>query len=388
VYDLKQMIKNELEKDKGLAAKLAQVAGLANPSPLYKFLNESQREMNDFKGLLEIVRYLFMDREKEIMHDYILTLDPNGKCARVSLEYAICNRMHDLAYKLIAKLSECKNTESREWANLYFIDRQAEEGKITLSESVDAVNGLKLKSVESQAIGKMIRMYAYHGNRMIDMMFEMVTGLEEQIKKLNDDYLRFSYLCRLGILMLSVNLHLDNVEEARRYGKVVLDNTTQESLRYLAYLQLGNTYSFDSAEKALDYLNQARLICKELKNNEHKMKQVERSISFVQNYWGLKPEYLKHDSVEIAELHEIAFFHIRNGEYEKSIKILDGITDMSDHQKGFHFFYRGIISKDKENFYQSVMHFKLSGEKFYRKISLIELEKLGENKIALMAFSV
>jgi tetratricopeptide (TPR) repeat protein len=384
------MIKNELDKDKGLATKLAQVAGLANPSPLYKFLNEPDREMNDFKGLLEIVRYLFMDREKEIMHDYTLTLDPNGKCARISLEYSLSNRMYDITDTLIAKLSQSKNTDSREWALIYGIDRKVDKGEITLLESIDVIAEQRIKSKEMQSFGKMLQFYAYFKSRMFDMMFQISTGLEEKIKKINDNYIRFSYLCRLGLVMANVNLFSNNIDDARKYGRMVLDNTTQDSLRSVTYLQLGNAHIMENYEVSKDYLTQAYITCKNIENGKLRLIQVKRSLNFLNNYWGVKPEHLDFDSTEVSDVHEVAFYYIRSEQYEKAKVVLDGISNinMNDYQKGFHFFYRGLMSSEMDDFRNSVYHFKKSGDKYYRNLSLIELEKLGENPMVLKNFSI
>jgi hypothetical protein len=390
VYDLKQMIKNELDKDKGLATKLAQVAGLANPSPLYKFLNEPEREMNDFRGLLEIVKYLFMDREKEIMHDYILTLDPNGKCARISLEYSLSNRMYDITDTLISKMMNCKNAESREWATIYNIDRMVDKGDLNLFDSIDAINDVKIKTNEMKSFGKMIQTYAYYGHRMFEMMFQVSIGLEKNVKSLKDDYMRFSYLCRLGLVMIGVNLHLNYIEEARRQGQMILDNSTQDSMRSVAYHQLGNSYIFEDYQKAIDYLMQSRLATKGLHGGEVRLNKIERSINFLQNYWCIEAEYLKPNSNNILDIHELAFCYIKKSEPKKATEILDDveINSLSNNQKGFHFFYRGLLSNNREDFYKSIKYFKLSGDKFYRNASLLELKKLGENEIVLETLSV
>lgn len=389
-YNLKKMFLNEIDKNKSLKYKYTQLAGFANPTALHKFLTEEKREMNNFDGLLNMVRFSFLDREKEIMDSYIRTLDPNGKCARVSLEYAICNRMHDLAYYLIDRLSKSNNAESKEWAALYLLDRKVENGEVSQFESIEIINGMRLKTKEGIIFSKLLQIYAYQEKRLFEMMFQISEGLEIMIKKLADNYMRYSYLCRLAIAMASVNIHQNKISEARRYGQLVLDNTTQDSLRYLAYINLGNSYMFDNPEKAIDYLNQARLICKGLDNNSYKMAEVERSLNFVMNYWEIPAEYLNFESTNISDIHEVAFYYIRNND-RRGLQILESINidDLTPSQKGFHFFYRGLATKDKKYFYESLKYFNIAGDKYYKQISLIELKKLGtEEDYILDALSV
>src|SRR5690606_33351194 len=98
--DLKQMIRNEFDKDRGISKKIAEIAGYKNPTPLYKFLNEPSRELDNFYSLLKVVRALFPDRELELMENYLRTVDPNKKTARVGLEYAQVNNLTDLSDEL------------------------------------------------------------------------------------------------------------------------------------------------------------------------------------------------------------------------------------------------------------------------------------------------
>jgi tetratricopeptide (TPR) repeat protein len=145
----------------------------------------------------------------------------------------------------------------------------------------------------------------------------------------------------------------------------------------------------ESYEKALKYLNEGLKITEKF-NLENTKTQIIRSLNFVMNYWGEKPDYLNHNSNEIPDLHEVAFFYIRNSNYKMAIDILDSMNldSMNELQKGFHYFYRGLIGNSKEYFYKSVTHFKMSGDCFYRKLPLIELRKLGEHEMILNALSV
>jgi tetratricopeptide (TPR) repeat protein len=390
VYDLKQMIKNELDKDKGLATKLTQVAGLANPSPLYKFLNDSDREMNDFKGLLEIVRYLFMYREKEIMHDYILTLDPNGKCARCSLEYAVNNRMFELSDIIINKLISSTNSESKEWGKIYSLNNDVLVNHGKYFELMERVNELRIKSNEMKIFGQMLQMHSYYEGRKFDLFLQSSDGFEKKIRAIKDHYIRFNYLCRFGLISVAAHLHLDNVVEARRYANMVLDNSTQDSYRSLAYLQLGNSYILDNYDEAIECFNHARMYSVKLNDNGTRLTQVLRSITFVQNYWGKDVEYLNSKSHDVSDIHEVAFNKIRQGKHKEAIEILDSVEQLSlnSYVLGFHHFYRGLISGDIETFMESVINFKKSGDRYYRNLPLIELKKLGVDDIYLKALKI
>ena len=56
--NLKQMIKNECEKDNQLAAKLSKIAGYEKVNGFYKFINTPEKEMDNLGGLINIVKGL------------------------------------------------------------------------------------------------------------------------------------------------------------------------------------------------------------------------------------------------------------------------------------------------------------------------------------------
>jgi hypothetical protein len=165
------MIKNEIEKDKGLAARIANKMGHANPSTLNKFLNNPEREMESFCSLLTMVQELFPNREFEIMNEYIRSLDPNKKTARICLEYTqVNNQLKETHDYLLEALSNCSNKESNEMAKVYQIDNDVANGKIKPLEGITIFQSIKLKYPEAIAFATIGRYYIYHDLSLIDSM--------------------------------------------------------------------------------------------------------------------------------------------------------------------------------------------------------------------------
>jgi hypothetical protein len=385
---LKLKIKNLFEENRGLAIEVAKKAGFKNATPLYKFLSEPDREMDNFNCLLKIVRELF-DNEIEIMSEYIKTLDPNKKTARYALEYTNIYKMDDLHSELIEKLSKCKNTESKEWAKVYSIDKEVVDGNITNLEAIDMINDLTLKSIEMQSYGQIVKFYNYYDLKLIDTMTKLKSTIRVKIEKVKDDFIKDSYLCRLALIMADVSLHNGCLTKIRRLGEKVLSkNISQGSIMTMIYVQVGNSYIFESFEKANLYLQEARKIS-EKNNYQNGIKQSTRSLNFLYNYHCKNPEYLNYNSDEISDIHEIAFSYIRKND-PRGLGILEALdlSLLSKSELGFHFFMKGLATGNKDNFYESLEHFNEIGEKFFKQASLIELEKLGENKYVLRALAV
>jgi len=386
---LKQMIKNEMEKDKTLAKRITKLIGYANPSTLYKFLNNEKRDFEEFNTMLTIIRELFPDKEKELMMEIAQTLDPNKHITRVALEYATITKHEELKKYLIEKLAGAKNIESKDFAFIYELDDKLAKKEISSHEGIELINRKGFTSFEARVFSKIVLIYEYYKLGIIDILFDIAKLLNMELKSIEEKYLLQSYKARLGSVMTGVCLHKGLINEAREHGTNVINSDIPYSIKAVTHLFMGNSYIMESYEKALKYLNEGLKITEKF-NLENTKTQIIRSLNFVMNYWGEKPDYLNHNSNEIPDLHEVAFFYIRNSNYKMAIDILDSMNldSMNELQKGFHYFYRGLIGNSKEYFYKSVTHFKMSGDCFYRKLPLIELRKLGEHEMILNALSV
>ncbi|MNG36256.1 hypothetical protein D3C84_1232300 [compost metagenome] len=63
-------------------------------------------------------------------------------------------------------------------------------------------------------------------------------------------------------------------------------------------------------------------------------------------------------------------------------------SELNEYQLAYDNFYRGLITNEKSYYYESIKYFKLTGDKFTRRIALIELKKLGESDQQLELYSM
>lgn len=384
---LKQMIKTEFDKDRALSKKVAEIAGFKNPTPLYKFLNEEDREMDSFGSLLKIVRYLFPEKETQVMDEYCRTLEPSKKAARHALEYACSNRCKDLAYFLLEKLSSCKNADSREWGNIYTIYFDVDEGRIDYLDAINLTNIYKYRTIEMSVFGKLIQLYEYYGKKLYEVINEIIPLVSSEINLIKDEFIKNEYMIRLGIIVVAISLRNNEVEKVRKYGEFIINTTSNKKIIVMILIHIGNSYLFESYKKAMDYFNRAIEYCKYTSKEDNKMIEITRSINLTQTYWNVEAQHLLFTSKEIPDVHEVAFDFIRQNKNHEAVELLNrmNLEVMTENHKGFHYYYLGLANKSEDFFFQSILHFKQSGDKFYRRLPLIELEKLGINKFALMA---
>jgi hypothetical protein len=385
VSKLKQMIKNEIEKDKGLAAKIANKMGHANPSTLNKFLNNPEREMESFCSLLAMVQELFPDREFEVMGEYIKTLNPKKKPARVALEYTQVNKLNEAHEYLLEEMIDCANADSRDLAKVYKIEYDVAAGKIKPIDAIVIYNNLCVNSIEAKTFVAVCKYYCYYDLSLINVMSIFKDLTESSISQIEDEYLRKSYLIRYNSITSEINLHKNNVCHVRKRLQNI-ESCENEYHKALKYLTLGNSYIFESFEKASEYMMKSLEIATKY-NYENRIIQAQRSLNFVQNYWRKIPMYLNEESDKISDRHELAFFYIRNNN-SKGLEILNSINidDLTDLQKGFYFFYKGLALDSKEMYFKSLKSFNICGEEFYKNLPIIELKKSGVEDYILDAF--
>ncbi|MCY8415485.1 hypothetical protein MOC73_03565, partial [Bacillus spizizenii] len=51
-----------------------------------------------------------------------------------------------------------------------------------------------------------------------------------------------------------------------------------------------------------------------------------------------------------------------------------------DNDYGIHFYLKGLAYQDKRYFYESIKHFKLSGDLFSVRLPLDQLREMGEDE--------
>jgi hypothetical protein len=386
---LKQMIKNKLEDDKTLANKLAKLAGFANATPIYKFLNEENREMNDFESLLTIVRELFPNEEYELMDEYLRQVDPNKKTARIGLEYATINHLYDLKNYLINALELCSNKESKEFAFFYKMDDIAskERDKDVLLGFIDKYIEYAPKTKEMMLFSKLCQIYVYYDLRLIDIMFQLLTTVENKIDEITDSFLKKSYKKRIALLFSGILLHKGEIEKSREYAYYIINNQRENEQFPMIYMKLGNSYIFENFEKSKQYLMMGY---QQATNAPLVKKNIERSLNFLNNYWGYEPEYLDFESNEVEDIHEIVYYLINKNKLDEAKEKLLNINldKLTEHQKGFHYYLRYKIDKNINHLYESLINFKKCGEHFYKNIVLIELKKIGLDDSLLKVLSI
>lgn len=378
---LQEMIRNISDKRELTFKQIAHSTGIS-PSSISNFLNEKSEI--GFYAAFKIVRYLLPEQESEVMNEYCLK-QKKPENLRLSMEYASIQNMTDLLGKLVESQLHSNNVTNRDWAKVYELDYRWKRGKIKPFELLERNRELQVKSIEMIFMRYYFDFNSYYYQKERGLLYYITENMNAIFKELTDPFLFKCFYARLHSGLAKQKLFNGELENARFYAQKVIDDQISLEIVATMYHLLGLSYLYESGSKALDYLHRSKELFKKLKNDFEYLN-IDRSILFVSNYWGIQASISIDDRREEPEyLQEVAFQEIRNGNLIKAKHILQSIKEetLDIGDKAFQNYYLGLCTQNTDYFYKSLALFNESGNKFYGKLPCIELLKAGEKEIAV-----
>lgn len=342
--------------------KLSRIAK-TNESSISRYLN-GYEEIN-FEAVLRVVQHLFPEQEKELMAEYIMT--QKSKNARYALEYCVMNHLSEQFDHLLKELSVSSNPKDKEWASMYELIKIRNSGVLDPLELLKQVEIFKPKQLEMEVMKVIIKGYIYGELKDFHTLSMYVPLIENDLDHIKSNFIRSSYKVRLGLMMNYISLFKNDVEKARFYSNLVLDQVFFEQLKPIAYHHLGHSYLLEDYEKSMRCLDLSLKLSYNSGFNDM-VESIKFTIEFVKSFWEIDH-----------------YFLIQKGEKDKAQEVLDQLdfNSLPDWEKGFYFYYKGLIENDIDLFHYSVRWFKKEGDLFHMKLPILKLKHLGEKDIIL-----
>lgn len=380
---LQEKILRTLEKRDGLDQRtLSKIAGV-NESSVSRYLHGF--EMLNLASVLKIVQHLYPEQEKEIMAEYVLT--QKSRNARFALEYCDINSMPEQVHKLIESLSVSVNPIDKEWAKLYRLMRMMKDQELPLEELLMQVEIFDPKEVEMKIMKDILKGYIY--GRLADYNSQTLHTkyVELLIEQVKSEFLRDCFKIRLGLIKNYSCLYANDLEQARYYSKLVLEQNYFEKVKAIAYHHLGHSYLFEDYEKSKEHLELAITLFEELDQKDyHDI--AKRKLSLLQIHWKKELQY-EFGFDTFAGKSNYIYYLIQNENITEAKEVLGQIdlSTLSDQEKGYYYFFLGTINEDKTLYYESVDSFRKASDRFHINFPVEKLRSLGENEIILKIFT-
>jgi hypothetical protein len=385
------MIINDIEVNGATQKEYAHTAGVAETT-INRFINK--KISLGFDSVLSIIKDKFPEYEVKIMMDYMISQDNQN--ARLSLEYCIMNQLPEIADQLIETLKNSEYVTNKEWARVYEVERMRIKKELSPQEVISRVLKIDAKSKEMKIQSKLLELYANYDLEKYTYLEGLIIGLEQQIEDCKSIFMKRSFKLRLGQALSYISLYNNEVATCRYYANMIVENTDNSYFKAIAYQSLGRSYLYESLEESLSYFQHAIHNYERSKKVEQ-IKIVLRNINFSKCFWNKNVNTCNIDLqsksisvlTEFYDIVEVAFYSIRVGKVQKAKEMLDTIdlSKLTDLNKGYYYYYRALENNDNiDLYYKSIKHFHKSGDKFYLKLPLKELKRLGERESILEVF--
>lgn len=361
--------------------KLAKIAGV-NESSISRYLNGY--EALNLASVLKIVQFLYPDDEKQIMGEYILT--QKSKNARYALEYCDLNGLTQHMEMLINKLAVTVNPVDKEWAGLYSLICLYKKRDIKMEDLLMQVEIYDPKEIEMKIMKQILKGHIYVELGDYTSLALHTKYTELYIKEVKSQYLRDCFNIRIGLIQNYVALLNNDLEKSRYYSSLVLNQDFFSHVKAVAYHHLGHSYFFQDYKKSKMYFEKA-IECFKQDPKSNNINVAYGNFSFLMSYWKKDYEFFlplnNHSNIA-----NYIYYLIQKDEHEKAKECLSkiDINSIQDSDKAFHYYYLGLIDKNKNTLYLSVEWFRKVGDKFHINLPIEELRKLGENENVLRIF--
>ena len=302
------------------------------------------------------------------------------------LEQADLNENYEEMDCIIEKFRYSIDPILNEFGNVYQIHRQLQKGEINRIEASRKFGKMDLKTPECKVFSRLMILPICLQTAEYRLMYEVGNEIDLDIIE-EESYIKSSYRCRLLSMLANAELGIGDLKKAQLYAGLTINCAISDNFFASGYLIHGNTLLFSDYEAAkqsfmhgLNFTEEGKFHYKELR----------RSLSFLENYYGVENEFLDHDSEEVGEQQGVVFSLIKQGKKSEALRILESLENREQNKNilAFHFYYKGLCTDSKEYFFKSVRYFKESDDTFCIKLPLDELERLGENKALLELITV
>ncbi|MDV6040393.1 AimR family lysis-lysogeny pheromone receptor [Bacillus sp. SM-B1] len=363
-----------------IAVELLEISGAAFSK------NLSGKSELSFLNMIKLIKHLYEnDTEITYMIRDFCKKTTNKKNIRMAMEYANAIGDFELLSIAINKGFASGNAKTYEWAFVYELVLMRSKNVLSdqlLLEELEARKKNRLvKCNEMKIMCDILTFYTLYDSREYKMLFSYAEMLLPKIEAISNPFVKDLYKSRIKEIIAYASLMDDQIEKSREACHDILN--TEDQWGYLNLLKvsalgcLGESYSFDSYEQSLWYLNKGIQILDEC----HTDRALARKVQFLnmRSYIRLIHQKDLHD-LQISDVGEKALYYIVTGNGKEAIRILTQLQKDNDSLSPMKTCYLGIALKSKDLLEKSIEGFINQGCKFYcrfpRKM-LVEFNKNG-----------
>ncbi|MBW3111941.1 AimR family lysis-lysogeny pheromone receptor [Bacillus sp. MCCB 382] len=350
------------ESDMSLS-EIADAIGIPK-SQLSAYFTSKGKKTIDFVYLLRAVRVIKPDYEEAFMKA-ICPCFLRPRNLRAAMEYASTFNYFDLQ-RVLYEVNVVLGRENKDFAEIYLIYLDFQEGKVDKEEILARVNLYTPKCYETEIMKVIILCSLYYVKKDYKMVYKLSYNLDELVGKIKTEYIRESYMSRACDLIARSYLYYKNdVKKARFFATSLMKNEFSAYRRIHADYIMSISYFYEDYQLCMNYMKKYKrslietgnvVLAEELDNKE---------IPFVKNHWN------KNKSIVSNDMAEVAHFHAKNGNKEEALNVLKAMEPLTP----FQLYYKGIVLNDPQVLSLSFVEFMKLGNRFFANLPKNELKK-------------
>ncbi len=345
-----------------------------SPSALSKYVNNITEVT--FINAFNIIQSLFPDREIELMVDYCSnTLRPEN--LRLSLEYfSLHYKLQNLEALIRSELNS-HNQTNREWAQVYQLVYLRQTGAKTSKELLKEIRFTRVKDYSMMIMLRLLEAYCLYDDNKFAVMAEISEGLEDEIRDIDNSFIRSAYTIRLSQIFSNMYLYAhDKPLLARQYAQKIIHSFANDKYKASAYMTIGYSFLFENQMLCYEYLIKSKDLY-QIIGDQNLVKVLDRALILAKCYW----EEAEESFWDSCDHEDLAYLEYSLGNLENAKRLLQYIEE----HNGFTKYYQGIILGENKYLYESLLLFKAQGDRFFANFPRLELLKRGEDPIIVQA---
>ncbi|KAA0546213.1 hypothetical protein FZW96_15995 [Bacillus sp. BGMRC 2118] len=335
--------------------------------PLYETDHFNKLEFSEIISLIEKIYENDFPKQKSMIIECI-TNSTSHYTKRMGMEYYINQGEAELLEALIQSEKQSSDPLNCEWANTYEILLKKNKGLLHGDRLNETVLSMRSSSKEMHLLLCILHMFGVYQAGQYESFFKVSQAILPEVQQIEETFIRNSYELHLLELYCFSHLLMNQVEACRDKAILMLEKAkpNRHPISTLnAYHNLAYTYTFESFELAMHYLDQGLGLASLLPEAKatNKVRELNKTKDFLRSLWKRDLELTPEDRIERAHR------YIVRGEKEKGLRILDEVKiKQGNNLTGFQWYYYALGTGKEEHFLRAKQLFTAKKDKFFIKV--------------------
>lgn len=291
----------------------------------------------------------------------------NNMNLHVLLEFYHMEGDFDEIALMIKQMKKTNNSTNQAWASLYDLMLQYRLNQTSPQEIINILLETPTSTHEMKLFSLIIHLLSVFRLSLYDSFNKVSKHVLPLLDSIDNDYLRNSYKFQLMQIYATAKLYKNNIETSRLLCTQMLDknlNIYYPTVYSDIYHTLATSYICTNFDTCIYWLNKASssLFSLSTAYSYKKIKNIQKTLYFAENFWRKNLNYLPSDRTEAA--HRL----IVTNQKKEALTLLHQILIQKGYFTPLQEYYYGIASNDYSKILSAKEKFLWESNSFYLQL--------------------